>query len=347
MDTGRLELSPVQKNLFLLAAIVVILAGMHAANVLLTPSLLALLIALAVLPAQQWLGHRIGRVAAYVATLAGVVIAIVAVTVVLGLVVGALVTELADFTGQADDVYRDALSLVAGVGIEPSQVTEAVEGQQAVSSEAFVRVATRGLEAVGDFGLIVLLALFMLADAVRLREKVDALQPAKDGMVERLEGLTDDVHAYLRITAISGLTVGVLASGVFMVAGVPLAPLWGLLVGLLKFVPVIGFWSALIPPVVLVTLERGLWWGIGVAAASILLNQAVEHVMKPRMIGEGLNLSPFTVIFSLVFWAFILGPLGTVLAVPLTLAVKHLMLAPDPRLRWLDVLVSARAKKAA
>lgn len=345
MDRARVEISPTQRTLFMLAALVVVVAGMRAASVLLAPALLALLIAITVVPLQQWLGHRIGRVPAYFALLGGVLVAIVVVTAVLAISGAALFAQLAAYTGRADDIYREALRLVAGVGIEPGEVASALEGQRVQSSETLLSFASEVLEAAGNFGLVILLALFMLADAVRLREKTDAMPRSKSALMTRLECLVADVRDYLQITAFSAAIVGAGATAVFALLGVPLAPLWGLLMGLLKFVPVIGFWTALVPPTALGALDKGLWWGVAIAVLTLLLNQAVEHVVKTRMIGRGLNLSPFTVIFSIVFWAFVLGPLGTILAVPLTLAVKHLAIDPDPSMRWLSVLVAARVER--
>lgn len=75
---------------------------------------------------------------------------------------------------------------------------------------------------------------------------------------------------------------------------------------------------------------------------ALIINQLTDQVLRTHMMGRGLNLSPFTVVFSLVFWSFILGPLGAVLAIPLTLALKHLVLDVDPHLAWLSLLLSAR-----
>lgn len=340
-----LQLSPMQKTLFVIAAAVIVLGGIRSARFLLTPSLLALLIAVAVLPAQQWLGHRIGRLPAYFAMLAIVLVAILAVTALLGVSVSLLVARLAQYTGRADDVYREALRLFGGVGVEAGQVNEVVKGQQVQSNETLLEALQRVVEGIGDFGLIVTLALFMLADAVRLREKAQAFERLRGAMFDRIQELIDDVRSYVRITAVSALATGALATAVFFVLGVPMAPLWGLLVGLLKFIPVIGFWIGLAPAVALGALEHSLLRGLAVFALAVIVNQVVDQVLKTKLVGSGLNLSPFTVIFSLVFWAFILGPLGAVLAIPLTLAFKHLVLDADERFAWLSVLMAARVEE--
>jgi predicted PurR-regulated permease PerM len=98
---------------------------------------------------------------------------------------------------------------------------------------------------------------------------------------------------------------------------------------------------ALIPPLFLVLLESGPTAAIIVFIGIVLINGFAENVVKPKYMGEELDLSPFTVVFSVVFWSALLGPFGAILSVPMTMAFKSLVLAPDPSNRWLADLMSA------
>jgi predicted PurR-regulated permease PerM len=118
--------------------------------------------------------------------------------------------------------------------------------------------------------------------------------------------------------------------------------MWGVLALLLNFIPTIGIWIAMIPPIILALLEFGLTKALIVLVGYLLIDALIENVAKPKFLGEGLNLAPVTIILSLIFWAAVLGPLGALLAVPLTLAVKELVLAADEDSRWLAELMSSK-----
>jgi len=98
----------------------------------------------------------------------------------------------------------------------------------------------------------------------------------------------------------------------------------------------------MIPPIILALLEFGLTKALIVLVGYLLIDALIENVAKPKFLGEGLNLAPVTIIMSLIFWAAVLGPLGALLAVPLTLAVKELVLAADEDSRWLAELMSSK-----
>ncbi len=76
----------------------------------------------------------------------------------------------------------------------------------------------------------------------------------------------------------------------------------------------------------------------------VIINGFAENIVKPRFMGVGLNLSFFTVFFSVVVWSAILGSLGAILAIPLTLAFKVLILEGDESSRWFFDLISDKKK---
>jgi predicted PurR-regulated permease PerM len=112
---------------------------------------------------------------------------------------------------------------------------------------------------------------------------------------------------------------------------------------LLSFIPTIGIFLAMIPPFLLALLEFGLVKALLVVAGFLLIDAVVENVAKPKFLGESLDMAPVVIILSLIFWAAVLGPVGALLAVPLTMAVKQLVLETDEESRWLAELMSAGA----
>lgn len=117
--------------------------------------------------------------------------------------------------------------------------------------------------------------------------------------------------------------------------------LWGLFSFLTNFVPNIGFVLGVIPPALIALLDKG--WGsmLAVLVVYSLLNVVIQTFIQPRFVGESVGLSTTMAFLSLAVWAFVLGPLGALLAVPMTLLVRALFLDPDPRARWTSALISS------
>jgi predicted PurR-regulated permease PerM len=105
----------------------------------------------------------------------------------------------------------------------------------------------------------------------------------------------------------------------------------------------VGFWIALIPPFLLALLEFGAARALIVLAGYVLINGGVQNFLQPRIMGAGLNLSPLVVILSLFFWGWVLGPMGALLAVPLTMIVKEVFLDAYDDTRGLSELMSAES----
>ena len=150
-----------------------------------------------------------------------------------------------------------------------------------------------------------------------------------------------DTRRYVVFTTYVGAVTGFGNAVLLLVLGVDFAVLWGVVAFLLSYVPVVGFWLALIPPVILALLEFGLPTALIVLAGFVLINGTAENIVKPKLMGEGLDLAPSVVFLSLIFWTAILGPLGAILALPMTMAVKQLVLEADEQNRWLAALISS------
>lgn len=345
-DTG---LSPAAGRTLVSAAVVVVMLGLHEASVVVAPALIALLIATAFVPLQRWLTERTGRLSGFLATLAIASVIIIGVVALAGAAVAGFADSLPRYASRTDDVSAQANRLLVPSGLRVSEISELVRRRAGDNIEVALGAAEVALGGTAAFGVVMLLALFMLADAIQLPEKASALDGLAPESVDRLRCVVNDVRDYLRITGIGGAIVGIGCTLLYFALGVDFALLWGIFTAVLTFVPYVGFHISLVPPVVLVTLERGLIWGLVAFVGANLIHAAVSNIIKPKLMSDGLNLSPFTVIFSLVFWSFIFGPLGAVLAVPLTIAIKTMVVDVEPSLAWLSTLMrkQPRTKLAA
>jgi len=202
-------------------------------------------------------------------------------------------------------------------------------------------------EALSSTVLIFMTIIFMLIEAFSMPEKVAAELKMGNEYVKRLQEFSVDIRRYVSITTWVGLLTGALDTVFFVVMGVPLPLLWGILAFLLSYIPVIGFWFAAIPPTILAYLESGPLAAVIVFFGIVLINGFADEVLKPKFMGEGLDLAPITVIFSVTVWTAVLGPMGAILGVPITMIIKELVLEADDQNRWIARLMGKGKKQPA
>ena len=135
---------------------------------------------------------------------------------------------------------------------------------------------------------------------------------------------------------------GLLIAAWLWLLGVDFPLLWGLLAFLLNFIPNIGSFIAAVPAVVLAFLQLNLATAAYAAAGYVALDFVIGNVIEPRLMGRGLGLSSLVVFLSLVFWGWVLGPVGMLFSVPLTMIVKIVLDSSDD-LRWIAILLSSEA----
>ena len=143
---------------------------------------------------------------------------------------------------------------------------------------------------------------------------------------------------YIGIKTISSLVTGVLIGLTLWLIGVDYPVLWGLLAFMLNFVPSIGSIIAAVPAILLALVQLGIPVALLVGVVFLVVNIAIGSFIEPRFLGKGLGLSIMVVFFSLIFWGWVLGPVGMLLSVPLTITVK-LALDSNPDTRWIGHLL--------
>jgi len=134
------------------------------------------------------------------------------------------------------------------------------------------------------------------------------------------------------------MMTGLIIAIAMWIIGVDYPVLWGVLAFMLNFVPNIGSIIAAVPAVLLAMVQLGLPSALVVAAVYVAVNVLIGNIVEPRFMGKGLGLSTLVVFVSLVFWGWVLGPVGMLLSVPLTITVK-LALDSKPETQWLGHLL--------
>lgn len=151
---------------------------------------------------------------------------------------------------------------------------------------------------------------FMLSSALALPSSARLGLRADHPLIQQAATLTADVRRYVTLTTALNFLIG-LGNTIFLfLIGVGLAPLWGLLSAILGYIPAIGFWIAMIPPMILAFLNDGLIGAVVVLIGYTLINGTVENLVKPRMLGQQLKISPAVVVIALFVWGWLLGAVG-------------------------------------
>ncbi|MEO6090276.1 MAG: AI-2E family transporter [Umezawaea sp.] len=339
--------SPLPRGLVILlgcASAVVAVAGLRAVAWLVGPALLALVVVITVAPLRRWLRGR--GVPAWV-EMSATVVTVYGVIILFGLVVAVSAARLGELLPGYLDRGRELLAhgaeVVGAAGGEPTALRDLVGS---IEPARVLRVVG-GL--LGDLAglttnLVFLLALlmFLSTEAGGADDRMGELAAGRPLLGDALDGFVVRTRRYLVVTTVFGLAIAVVDTVALLLLGVPLALLWGLLSFVTNYIPNIGFLIGLAPPVLLALLEHGGRRALVVCAVYLLVNFIGQSLVQPRFAGNAVGLSATTAFLALVFWGWVLGPFGMLLAVPATLLVNAVLVEVDPRAGWVAALMRAR-----
>jgi AI-2 transport protein TqsA len=300
------------------AAFVIIAAGIRVAAEVLNSILLAMLLTVTVVPAFDALRRRgVPKGLAVVVTsllLAGVMVVLLGV---LGLSGTRLIQVLPHYQERALSLRRELEGVLQAWGIEPERVFTF----GLVDPNRLLGLAAGFLSGLGQVLsqalLLILIVAFFLAER-GMRDQT--FHPG--GTAARV---ARDVRQYLIITALTGLGFSVLVYFLMLAVGTDLPLVWAVLAFIMNFVPNVGIILSVVPPVILTLLDLGWQRAVVILAGFLVLNFIVDNLVKPRFMQSGLDVPPIVGLLSLVIWAYLLGPIGTLLALPLTIAVRRVL----------------------
>lgn len=180
---------------------------------------------------------------------------------------------------------------------------------------------------LGNLIMVILLMLFIIPGRIKIGNRLQRTFKEDTAKAEKfqlvLNTINSRVQLYLLAKTAVSLTTGVIASIILLAFGVDFAIMWGLFIFLLDYIPNIGSVIAIIPPILVCFIQYGFdFHFIIVAIMLIMLQMVMGNVVEPRVVGKHLNLSPLVVIISLVFWGWLWGIPGMVLAIPLVSSLK-------------------------
>jgi len=331
--------SPATRIVLTLAAFVVVIAGMKAAQALIVPFLLAIFIAIVSAPPMFWLERKgLPRFLAMLCVLGLVTVMGVAVSAVAGSSIARFSRQLPHYKVLVNQKTTEATDWLQGLGvpIEKNQFADFFDPGAVIQLVGDIFNGFGGV--LANTFLILLTVIFILFEAHSFPSKLRAISATPEASLARFNQFSQNVNHYLAIKTMASLGTGATIALWMIFLGVKYPLLWGLLAFLLNFVPNIGSIIAAVPAVLFALIDLGPVTAAWAAGGYLVVNTVVGNAIEPRFMGRGLGLSTLVVFLSLVFWGWVFGPVGMFLSVPLTMTAK-IALDSNASSRWLAVLL--------
>lgn len=324
-----------------MAAFVIVIAGMKAASSLIVPFLMALFLTIICLPLLLWLKQR------KVPELPALLLILAVVFGLWFLMLTLVGTTLSDFTRSLPQ-YQDRMRALIGQGyswlvghgviidrsfldgiFDPARIMKLVTGTM------------NGLAGImKNVFFILLMFFFLILEASGIPAKILAMRKHRQGSLESYTAITGMVNRYLAVKTVTSLVTGIMIYLCLLFQGVDFPILWGVLAFILNFVPTIGSLIAAVPVTLLSLVQLGPSQGVVTAFIFLIVNILVGAIAEPKIMGRRVGLSTIVVLLSLIFWGWVLGPVGMLLSVPLTMAVK-IALYEYESTRWISIMLAS------
>ncbi|MDR9891405.1 AI-2E family transporter [Pseudenterobacter timonensis] len=311
------------KLVIMLGMLVIILTGIRFAADIIVPFILALFIAVILNPLVQRMGRlRLPRVVAITLLISIIVLGMVLLLAYLG-------TSLNELTRTLPQ-YRSSLAVPlqqlepwlqrAGIGVSVEELLKYIDPNAAMS--LVTGLLAQLSNAMSAIFLLLLTVVFMLLEVPQLPAKLQPLMSRPAEGMGAIQRAVDSVSRYLVLKTAISIITGLVVWGMLAALGVRFAFIWGLLAFALNYIPNIGSVLAALPPIAQVLVFNGFYDALIVLGGYLLVNLVFGNILEPRVMGRGLGLSTLVVFLSLIFWGWLLGPVGMLLSVPLTIIVK-------------------------
>ena len=317
-----------EKLLFMIAAIAIVLGAMRVASGVLVPGLLALFIAIVCTEPMYWLTEK--GLPRWLAILL-VVIVLLGVSSTIPLVVSGSIVQfnqqLPIYQERLDELMFQSSGWLQQFGYTAESLQTIFDPSALLGYVQLVLGALGGI--LSSYLLIMLLVIFILVDVPRSL----AAGASTSGQIIRT------VQHYFAIKTFTSLLTGVIISVWCMLMDVQYPFLWGFIAFLLNFIPTIGSVIAAIPAVLLALMFNGAVSALVVMLGYVIINFGISNGLEPRIMGQQLGIRFVWIFVSLVAWGWILGPVGMLLAVPLTMTFR-IMFDNHDDTRWIaNILV--------
>lgn len=314
--------------------------GMQA---LVAPTFLALNLVLVVYPLQGYLIRM--KVPAFIAAVVNVLVVMLLIAAFFGLnawSIAELIAVIPQYSDKLTQLYGDVLTWLTDVGVTPGFIDDKLSNFDATSlTDPAIQVLSNVSSVVGLLTTVIMAVFFVAMDSLSFPERLQQAGKAAPEFTRAMSSFAKGVRRYWIVATIFGLIVAVFDVVALWIIGVPLALVWGVLAFITNYIPNVGLIIGLVPPAIMALLNGGWWDALWVVIAYLVLNFVIQSIIQPKFTGESVGVTPFISFASLLFWYWVLGPMGALLALPATLLVKALLVDADPKARWINSLIAS------
>jgi predicted PurR-regulated permease PerM len=306
------------------ACMVVIIAGIKSASSLLIIPLYAILIAQCIDPLTIWLRSRgLSAGLAIGCTVLVAVVTGVLVIIVLGNAVQGIRIKLPEYSANISQLTAGLVANLEARGIDLKSEMKHLLDPSKIESVAIVLIG--GLASmIGNSLFIIIIVVLLLLEFEIIRNKVEKREYPEGAFMYHISNLNKTSSKFIGIQALVGVMQGTVSVIILFIFGVDFALTWGILFFFLNFVPAVGFLIAVILPTLVALFENGSTTALIVFVSWYVVNIFFDNVVRPKLLKQGFNVSFIAIILVLLFWTYVLGPAGAILAIPLSLSLKLL-----------------------
>lgn len=321
-----------------MASIMIVLAGIKSASEIVVPFLLSLFLSIVLSPLYNFFRKK------GIADWISLTLVIVLFIVLLGLVAKLIGSSAQEFSSNID-FYEQQLSVyykgIAGYGNTLGLTLPVDELSTLINTKQIMSLTSGILQSMGSMfanGFVILFTMiFMLLESSHFTQKVNYASGSKNASIQ-IEEIFSKIKEYMVLKALISLLTGFIVWVALALIGTNYAFLWAVLAFMLNFIPNIGSIIAAVPPVLLTLVQLGISSALMVTLLYALINVSVGSVVEPKVMGKGLGLSTLVVFLSLLFWGWLLGPVGMLLSIPLTIMAK-IILDANEKTKWIAILL--------
>lgn len=325
------------------AAALVAAIGIRQFSDILGPLMLALVFTVTVAPLRRVLLRRgAPKVVAMLATVVVVYLVLAAFALAAVAVAAHFATMVIDYADEFNAILADWLRALSSLGVDQDRLEDlagSVDVNRAVEIVVGVIGGLTGI--LGSFLFIVVLLFFTVVDAGPFADNLAGISGAGSRMRDAFTSFADNTFSYMLVATAFGAIVALVDVGVLLLLGVPDAWIWGILAFLTNYVPNVGFVLGVIPPAFVALVEKGPGTALAVVAAYCVVNFVIQMIVQPRVVGRQVGLSASLTFLSLLWWTAIFGGVGAIIAVPMTILVKAVLVDHDPERAWLRPLLES------
>ncbi len=331
--------------LFYLSAFVIVTAGLKAASEIVVILLLSIILASILSPLMIY-AKRVGipKFIAYLAILSLILVLFFGVFYILNTSFKDFISNLPSYEAKIKSLIVTAVNFFDkyGFSLDPKAILEELD----ISS-----LFKFGAGAVGNVSLffsktlfVLIGTSFLLFEAPIFGKKLSTIFKNNKSALNSFTLFSKTVKKYFTIKLFTSFLTGLFIFLVLIYFKIQYAILWGLLGFLLNFIPVIGSIIASIPALLLSLLNHDISTTLWLILWYLIINNLISNIIEPKLMGQGVGLSPAVVFFSLIFWGWVLGAVGMFLAVVLTMTLK-IAFDSNKNTQWIAILLSDPSKK--